>query len=131
MMTDPIADMLIRITNALQRRYQTVEVPQSRLKMQIATILRDEGFVESVNVMPKKPRSMIQIRLKYMDDEQPVIHGLKRVSRPGQRIYTGYEDLKPVEGGIGISILSTPVGLLTDHQSRRRRVGGEVLCRVW
>jgi len=131
MMTDPIADMLIRITNALQRRYQTVEVPQSRLKMQIAAILRDEGFVESVNVTPKKPRSVMKIRLKYMADEQPVIHGLKRVSRPGRRVYSGYQDLKPVEGGIGISILSTPAGVLTDHQSRQRRVGGEVLCRVW
>ncbi|MBI3620572.1 MAG: 30S ribosomal protein S8 [Nitrospirae bacterium] len=131
MMTDPIADMLIRIKNALQRRYQTVEVPQSRLKMQIAAILRDEGFVEAVNVVAKKPRSVMKIRLKYLQDEQPVIHGLQRVSRPGRRVYAGYEDLKPVEGGIGISILSTPAGVMTDHQSRTRRVGGEVLCRVW
>jgi len=131
MMTDPIADMLIRIKNALQRRYQSVEVPQSRLKMQIATILRDEGFVEAVNVVSRKPRPVIKIRLKYLADEQPVIHGLTRVSRPGRRVYSGYEELKPVEGGIGIAILSTPAGLLTDHQSRQRRVGGEVLCRVW
>ncbi|HUJ79022.1 MAG TPA: 30S ribosomal protein S8 [Nitrospiria bacterium] len=130
-MTDPIADMLIRITNALQRRYQTVEVPQSRLNMQIAAVLRDEGFVEAVNVTPGKPRAMMNIRLKYLADEEPVIHGLKRVSRPGRRVYSGYQDLKPIEGGIGIMILSTPAGVLTDHQSRQRRVGGEVLCQVW
>jgi len=131
MMTDPIADMLIRIKNALQRRYQTVEVPQSKLKMQIAAILRDEGFVESVTVTPHKPRPVMNIRLKYLADEQPVIHGLERVSRPGRRVYSGYQELKPIEGGIGIMILSTPAGVLTDHQSRQRRVGGEVLCRVW
>ena len=131
MMTDPIADMLARIKNALQRHYQTVEMPQSTLKLRIAKILQQEGFIESVDVVKQSPRSLIKIRLRYAAGEQPVIRGLRRVSRPGRRVYTGYEDMRPVEGGIGIAIVSTPKGLMTDGQSRERRLGGEILCQVW
>jgi small subunit ribosomal protein S8 len=131
MMTDPIADMLARINNALQRRYPSVEMPQSALKLQVAKVLRQEGFISGVDTVAREPRALMKIRLKYQSDEQPVIRGLKRVSRPGCRVYAGYRDLRPVQGGIGIAILSTPEGLMTDDQSRRRRLGGEVLCHVW
>jgi small subunit ribosomal protein S8 len=131
MMTDPIADMLSRIRNALQRRYQSVQMPQSQLKLQIAKILQQEGFIDGVEVIPQQPQPLMKIRLKYEGDEQPVIRGLERVSRPGCRVYAGYEDVRPVEGGIGVAILSTSKGLMTDQQSRERRIGGEVLCRVW
>lgn len=131
MMTDPIADMLVRIKNALQRRYESVEVPQSSLKLRIARILKQEGFIEGVAVIERKPRAVIKIRLKYLQDEQPVIRGLERISRPGRRVYAGYEELRPIQGGIGVAILSTPKGLMTDGQSRQQRLGGEILCRVW
>jgi len=131
MMTDPIADMLARIRNALQRRYQSVQMPQSKLKLQIAKILQQEGFIDGVEVIPQQPQPLMKIRLKYAGDEQPVIRGLERVSRPGRRVYAGYEDVRQVEGGIGVAIVSTSKGLMTDHQSRERRIGGEVLCRVW
>lgn len=131
MMTDPIADMLARIKNALQRRYQSVEMPQSTLKLEIARLLQQEGFVEAVEVTPHQPRPLMKIRLKYLNDEQPVIRGIERVSRPGRRVYAGYRELHPIQGGIGVSILSTPEGLMTDEQSRQRRLGGEIICRVW
>jgi small subunit ribosomal protein S8 len=131
MMTDPIADMLVRVKNALQRRHAYVDIPHSGVKLQIAKILRAEGFVQSVDLVPQQPRSMIRIKLKYETGEQPVIRGVKRVSRPGRRVYVGYLAIRPVEGGIGVAIVSTPLGLLTDRQSRDRHVGGEILCQVW
>lgn len=131
MMTDPIADMLTRIRNAHVRKHPYVEVPQSRLKLRLAEILREEGFVRSVDVVQKQPRPMIRIALRYLGEEQPMIQGIERVSRPGRRVYVGSQDVRPIQGGIGVTILSTSQGLMTDRQSKKRRVGGEVLCRVW
>ncbi|HFC98056.1 MAG TPA: 30S ribosomal protein S8 [Thermosulfurimonas dismutans] len=131
MMTDPIADMLARIRNALMARHKTVEIPASRLKREIARILKEEGYIEDYEFVAEGPQGKIVITLKYDEERRPVIAGLKRVSKPGRRVYAGVKKLPRVMGGLGIAIISTSQGIMTDHEARRRGVGGEILCEVW
>ena len=131
MMTDPISDMLIRIKNALMARHKTVFVPGSKLKLEIARILKEEGYIEDYRVIEEKPQIMIEIVLKYDDKKRPVIGGIKRVSKPGRRIYRGYKELPRVLDGMGIAIISTSQGIMTDHEAKKRRLGGEVICEIW
>ncbi len=131
MMTDPIADMLIRIKNALMARHKKVEIPASKMKLEIARILKEEGYIEDFVFIDEKPQGKIEIILKYDENKKPVIAGVKRVSKPGRRIYKGYKDLPKVLDGLGIAIISTSQGIMTDYEARRRKVGGEVLCEIW
>lgn len=131
MVTDPIGDMLIRIKNALQARHKIVVVPASKMKLEIARILKQEGYIEDYKYMEEKPQGKIEIILKYDEQKRPVIAGVKRISKPGRRIYRGYKDLLKVLDGLGIAIVSTSKGIMTDHEARRLRVGGEVLCEIW
>jgi small subunit ribosomal protein S8 len=131
MITDPISDMLIRIKNALMARHKTVVVPGSKLKLEIARILKDEGYIEDYRVVEEKPQIKIEIVLKYDEKKRPVIAGIKRVSKPGRRIYRGYKELPRVLDGMGIAIISTSQGIMTDHEARKRRLGGEVICEIW
>ena len=129
--TDPIADLLTRIRNASQARHATVDVPASNMKKAIAQILVDEGYVKSYTVKEDDKQGVITITLKYTDNMQPVITGLRRISKPGLRIYTSCEDMPKVMKGIGTAIISTPKGVMTDKQARKENVGGEVLAFVW
>jgi len=131
MMTDPIADMLTRIRNALMARHKTVVVPGSKLKLEIVRILKEEGYIEDYRVIEEKPQIKIEIVLKYDEKKRPVIAGIRRVSKPGRRIYRGYKELPKVLNGLGIAIISTSQGIMTDHEARKRRVGGEVICEIW
>ncbi len=134
--TDPIADMLTRMRNALAVGKPTVEMPSSKMKVAIARILKEEGYIEDYRVMEsnEQPRYRLVIHLKYVGERrkrQSVIQGLQRVSKPGRRIYTRASEIPRVKSGMGIAILSTPKGILTGEQARRLRVGGEVICYVW
>jgi small subunit ribosomal protein S8 len=131
---DPIADMLTRIRNASAVGHNTVAVPHSSIKVAIAQILEEEGFIQDFEVTPDKARPMLRIWLKYTGDRRlrkPVITGLERVSKPGRRVYTGKDEIPWVLSGAGVAILSTPKGVLSGDQARRLGVGGEVLCYVW
>ena len=128
---DPIGDMLTRIRNACMARHTTVSMPASKMKMAIADILKREGFIREVEIQEGKPFNTIVLTLKYTSDRQPEITGLKRVSKPGLRIYTGHEEIPRVRGGLGLSILSTSHGVLAGHEALQKRIGGEVLCYVW
>ena len=129
--TDPIADLLTRIRNASQARHATVDVPASNMKKAIAQILVEEGYVKSYTVAEDNKQGVITITLKYTETGAPVITGLRRVSKPGLRIYTSCEDMPKVLKGIGTAIVSTPKGVMTDKQARKENVGGEVLAFVW
>jgi small subunit ribosomal protein S8 len=129
--TDPIADLLTRIRNASQAKHATVDIPASNMKKAIAQILVDEGYVTSYKVTEDNKQGVITITLKYTDNMQPVITGLRRISKPGLRIYTSCEDMPKVLKGIGTAIVSTPKGVMTDKQARKENVGGEVLAFVW
>ena len=131
-MTDPIADMLTRIRNANTAMHDTVTMPSSKLKESLATVLQKEGYIEGYEVAPsqKGPGSVLEITLKYADRKR-TIAGLKRVSKPGLRIYAQADKMPRVLGGMGVAVLSTSQGLMTDSEARKRRVGGEVLCYVW
>ncbi len=128
---DPIGDMLTRIRNACMARKTVVEIPASKMKLAIAEILKREGFIKEYSVIEGKPCNTISITLKYMSDRRPAITGLRRVSKPGLRIYTGRNEIPRVRGGLGLSILSTPKGVMAGHDAWREHVGGEVLCYVW
>jgi small subunit ribosomal protein S8 len=128
---DPIADMLTRIRNACMARHTIVAIPSSKMKVAIAEILKREGFIRDFELQKGQPFDTIQITLKYTSDRRPVITGLKRVSKPGLRIYTGRADIPRVRGGLGLSILSTPKGVMAGHEAWQEHVGGEVLCYVW
>lgn len=130
-MTDPVADMLTRIRNALLAQHRQVLVPSSNIKAAIARILKQEGFIRHFDVNNQAPQPMIRIILKYDDDRNPVLRGLERVSKPGQRIYAGRYDVPRVQSGLGVAIVSTSKGVMTDRQARRMGIGGEVICRVW
>jgi small subunit ribosomal protein S8 len=132
-MTDPIADMLTRIRNGIQSRHDRVELPASKLKVEIAKILKSEGFISNYKVVDEdgKPSKTLRIQLKYSQDGEPVIHGIERVSRPGRRVYRGKEDIPRVLGGLGLAIVSTSKGVLSANEAARNGVGGEVLCQVW
>ena len=129
--TDTIADMLTRIRNASSARHETVDIPASNMKKSIAQILVDEGFVKSFQVVEDGKQGVIRMTLKYDDGKTPVITGLRRVSKPGLRIYSNCEDMPKVMKGLGIAIVSTSKGVMTDKKARKENVGGEVLAFVW
>lgn len=130
-MTDPIADMLTRIRNALVVKHDAVEVPASNMKKEIARILLQEGYITSYEVVEDGVQGKIVITLKYGPNGERVISGLKRISKPGLRIYAGHDELPKVLGGLGIAIISTPKGVMTDKEARKNNHGGEVLAYVW
>ena len=130
-MTDPIADMLTRIRNANQNRAKTVSMPSSKMKEEIAKILKDEGFVEEFSIEENDVQNTLTLTLKYGQKKERVITGLKRVSKPGLRVYSKAEDLPKVLNGLGIAIISTPKGIMTDKKARKENVGGEVTAYVW
>ncbi len=130
-MTDPIADMLTRIRNALMARHEEVLVPSSRLKEEIARILKAEGLIQHYEVFQKGARRTMRIVLKYTDGRRPVLSGLSRVSKPGRRVYVSRDEIPRVKGGLGFAILSTSKGVMTGEDAWRAGVGGEVLCYVW
>ena len=131
MLTDPIADMLTRIRNANMALHDTVEMPGSRLKSDIARVLEEQGYIVGYDTSTDGTRSTLTIKLKYDDDRRRVITGIDRVSKPGRRVYADKDSLPKVLGGMGVAIISTSQGLLTGHEARRRGVGGEVLCTDW
>ena len=131
MHTDPISDMLTRIRNANQALHPEAIMPSSKLKAEIARILTEEGYVDSYNVGEARVGKALTVRLRYQNGRDRVLNGIRRVSKPGHRVYKGAEDIPRVAGGIGVAIVSTSEGLLTDREARRRNVGGEVLCEVW
>ena len=130
-MSDPIADMLTRIRNANLVRHETVEVPASKVKRQIAEILKREGFIRDAEYIEDNKQGIIRIFLKYGPNNERVITGLKRISKPGLRVYTKSNEIPRVLGGLGIAIISTSKGILTDKEARQLKVGGEVICYVW
>ncbi|TDI50756.1 MAG: 30S ribosomal protein S8 [Acidobacteria bacterium] len=129
--TDPIADMLTRIRNAVAVGHERVAMPSSNVKVRIAQILVDEGFIDRYDVLEEGHRRRLELVLRYGDRRRSVIEGLKRISRPGHRVYRGSRELPRVQGGIGVAVVSTSQGLLPDREARRRHLGGEILCEVW
>ena len=130
-LTDPVADLLTRIRNSIRARHQKLDVPASRLKAEIARILKDEGYIANFKATEEDGRKVIRVYLKYGPNNEPVIRDLKRISRPGCRVYLGRDEIRRVQGGLGISIMTTPKGVMTGRQARRDGVGGESLCEVW
>jgi small subunit ribosomal protein S8 len=130
-MSDPIADLLTRIRNAVQAQHPTVDVPLSKLKVEIARVMKEEGFIEGYEVSEATKPGLLRIALKYTASRQPVLQGIRRVSKPSLRVHEGSKALKPVRSGLGISIVSTSKGVMTGKQARRERVGGEIICEVW
>jgi len=130
-MTDPIADLLTRLRNAQSARHKTVDIPVSRMKVAIVEILKDEGFVDGFKVVEGEVQGTIRVALKYGTGGERAIQGLERVSRPGRRVYCGKDEIPKVLDGLGLTILSTPKGVMTGQSCRRHGVGGEVLCNVW
>jgi len=129
--SDPIADYLTRIRNAVSAGHDTVNIPASKLKTEISRILLREGFIRSMDVTGEAPKQVIKITLKYGPDRESVITGLQRISRPGLRKYVNADDVPRVLGGLGIALLTTSRGILTDREARKSRTGGEVLCQIW
>jgi small subunit ribosomal protein S8 len=130
-MTDPIADMLTRIRNAINRRHASVDIPHSKMKESIARILQDEGFIQRYELVPDGRFQVIRVHLKYAEGRRPVLTHLKRLSTPGRRLYAGSAQIPRALGGMGIVIVSTPRGVLTGTRARRENVGGELICEVW
>jgi small subunit ribosomal protein S8 len=130
-MTDPIADLLTRIRNAHRAKHDRLDVPASNVKLEMCRILKEAGYIKNVTVVEEQPRNLIRIYLSYTKDGKPGISRMKRVSTPGRRVYRGAEQIKPVLNGLGIGIVSTSQGLMTDRQAREQRVGGELLCEIW
>jgi small subunit ribosomal protein S8 len=131
MVTDPIADMITRIRNALIAGHEAVQVPASKMKIAMAKVLKKEGFIKDFEVVPEGVKRIIRIDLAYSGKKEPSITGLRRVSKPGLRVYVQKREIPRVYGGLGIAILSTPQGVMTGQEAWRRQVGGEVLCYVW
>ena len=131
--TDPIADMLTRLRNGMAVRRRYVQMPSSKVKVAIAQILKDEGYVEGLDVVKDKdrPQSTLRVWLKYGENRQPLLNGLQRVSKPGRRVYTRKQNIPLVLSGLGVAVLSTPKGIMTGRQARRLGLGGEVLCYFW
>ncbi len=129
--SDPISDMLTRIRNGSMASYDTVDIPSSRLKINIAKILKAEGFIKNYKILPDRQHGLIRVFLKYDDKGAPLIAGLKRVSKPSGRVYANKDRIPVVLNGLGMSILTTPKGVMTDRQARKMGVGGEILCSVW
>jgi len=129
--TDPISDMLTRMRNALGLRRRYVVIPASNLKVEIARVLKAEGYIDQYDLTKDRPQPMLRVQLKYTKDNEPVLTGLKRVSKPGGRVYTKRQDIPLVLSGMGIAVLSTPKGVMTGKKAHRMGVGGEVLCHIW
>ncbi|MCX6614669.1 MAG: 30S ribosomal protein S8 [Acidobacteria bacterium] len=128
---DPISDFLTQIRNGLGARHKSIEVPASRLKLEIARILKEEGYVASYKLAEEGAHRKLEVRLRYGNNNEPIISTIQRVSRPGRRVYVGHQDVPRVMGGLGINILTTPQGVMTGRQARQQKVGGEVLCEIW
>jgi len=131
MMTDPIADMLTRIRNANMAKHEKVDVPASKLKIEVTKILKEKGFIKSFKVLRDRKQGIIRISMKYLDAHEKAITGLKRISKPGRRVYVDKTEIPMVMGGFGIAILTTSKGILADDVCRREGVGGEILCNIW
>ncbi len=129
--TDSVADLLTRVRNGARARKEQVDVPWSRVKARLVELLTTEGFLKDYSVVEQGPHRVLRVWLKYDSQNRPVILGLKRVSRPSLRVYVGAKDIPPVRRGLGVNILSTPAGILTDREARKRNVGGEIMCAVW
>ena len=130
-MTDPVADMLTRIRNANMVKLQKVDIPSSSMKVNIANVLKQEGFIKNYKVISDNLQGVLRIYLKYIDEKDSVINEIKRVSKPGGRVYTKSEDIPVVKNGLGVAILSTSKGIITDNAARQAGVGGELLCTIW
>jgi small subunit ribosomal protein S8 len=130
-MTDPIADMLTRIRNANNARHKSVDIPASNIKKQISEILLQEGYIKNYEVIDDNKQGIIRIDIKYGDNDEKVISGLKRISKPGLRVYAKNSEIPKVLGGLGVAIISTSKGIITDKEARNSNVGGEVICYVW
>jgi small subunit ribosomal protein S8 len=130
-MTDPIADVLTRIRNAHLAKHDRLDVPASKIKVEICRILKEEGYIRNFRVMESEPANILRILLRYTADGQPSIRHMARVSKPGRRVYRGADDIKPVRNGLGLGIFSTSRGVISDRLARDQRVGGEYLCELW
>ena len=130
-MTDPIADMLTRIRNAVSARHDSVTMPSSKMKVAIAKVLKEEGFIREFDIEQEGVRPVLKVQLSYTGRKDPILSGIKRVSKPGLRVYVQKREIPRVFGGLGVAILSTPEGVMTGQDARKRNVGGEVLCYVW
>lgn len=131
MLTDPIADMLTRMRNAILIKSEKVDIPASKMKVEIAKILKEEGFIKSYKIIKDKKQGILRVTLKYTPENESVISGLKKISKPGRRVYVGKSEVPRVMGGVGIAIITTPKGILSDKACREEGVGGEVLCYIW
>jgi small subunit ribosomal protein S8 len=131
MMTDPIADLLVRIRNGSRRGHDTVTVPASKLKAEILRVMKAEGFISDYGPVTADGHPSLQIRLRYVGEGESVITGMRRISKPGKRVYIGKRNIKPVVGAMGLAIMSTSKGIMTDQESKRASLGGEVLCHIW
>jgi small subunit ribosomal protein S8 len=133
-MTDPVADFLTRLRNAARAQHHDVAIPSSKLKRELARILKEQGYIDAYSIQPPepgRPNEQITVTLKYTDDRKPVISGIQRVSRPGQRTYVDHAHIPRIQGGMGTAIISTSRGVMTGHEARQQGVGGEVVARVW
>ncbi len=130
-MTDPVADMLTRIRNALQAAHEMVNIPSSTLKINLANVLKSEGYIKNLRIISDGQHRYIRVFLKFDKNGIPVIEGLKRISKPSCRVYAGYNEIPEVLNGYGVNIVSTSKGIMTDREARKQKVGGEILCAVW
>ncbi len=130
-MTDPIADMLTRIRNAGTAGFDKVDIPSSRLKVSLAKIFKEEGYIKNFKVIKDNRQGILRVYLRFDEHRQPLIQGLQRISKPGRRVYVGHEELPRVQGGLGVAVISTSRGVVTDRLARQLKVGGEVLCQIW
>lgn len=130
-LSDPIADMLTRIRNAVKAKFNSVDIPGSKLKVEIAKILKDEGYIRNYKFLKDGKQGILRVYLKYGGGQSNVVYGLKRISKPSRRIYVRSKDIKTVLNGLGVSILSTSKGVMTDKSARKENVGGEILCNIW
>jgi len=130
-MTDPVADMLTRIRNALQAAHEIVNIPSSTLKINLANVLKSEGYIKNLRIISDGQHRYIRVFLKFDKNGVPVIEGLKRISKPSCRVYAGYDEIPEVLNGYGVNIVSTSKGIMTDREARKQKVGGEILCAVW
>jgi len=130
-LNDPIADLLTRVRNASRVGHATVDIPASNVKAELCRVLRDEGFIEDYVVSEEPKPGLIRVTLKYSGEREPVIQGLKRVSKPSLRVYKTHSDIRPTRSGLGISIMTTSKGVMTGRQAQQERIGGEVLCEIW
>jgi small subunit ribosomal protein S8 len=130
-LTDPLADMLTRIRNAGTARFDKVDIPASQMKISLARILKEEGYIKNFKIIKDKKQGILRVYLKYDEVNKPLINGLKRISKPSRRVYASKDEIPQVLGGLGIAVVSTSKGILTDREARRNGIGGEVLCTIW